>query len=117
TGGWRYQPLESGDTLVLGWQGMALKSAQMAGLRVDYAALQGAEKFLDSVARGDSNGLFRYTPGKYETPSMTAVGLLCRQYLGMRPETESMQEGIKYLMDNEPAIERRDIYYWYYATQ
>ena len=31
-GGWRYQPREQGDTSILGWQLMALKSGQMAGL-------------------------------------------------------------------------------------
>ena len=35
TGGWRYHPGEEGDTSVMGWQIMALKSARLAGLKVD----------------------------------------------------------------------------------
>src|SRR6266849_6555778 len=33
-GGWRYKPNEAGDTSVVGWQVMALKSGQLAGLNV-----------------------------------------------------------------------------------
>src|SRR5262249_9130141 len=38
-GGWRYHPREPGDTSVVGWQVMALKSGQMAGLNVPSATL------------------------------------------------------------------------------
>ena len=34
-GGWRYEPRHGGDTSMVGWQLMALKSGQMAGLEVD----------------------------------------------------------------------------------
>jgi hypothetical protein len=36
-GGWRYAPRQSGDTSVVGWQVMALKSGQMSGLSVPVA--------------------------------------------------------------------------------
>ncbi len=48
---------------------------------------------------------------------MTAVGLLCHQYLGMRRDDPAMLEGRRYVMEHLPdAGLRRDIYYWYYAT-
>ena len=61
---------------------MALKSAQMAGLAVDSQALEKCELWLQSVAKGQHGGLFAYQPYREPSPSMTAVGQLCRQYLG-----------------------------------
>jgi len=116
TGGWRYTPGEAGDTSVVGWQVMALKSAQMAGLQVNPAALEGAKRFLKSCAKG-RGGLFSYTPENGPTPSMTAVGLLCLQYGGMRRSAPEMSEGVTLLMSNLPNRGGRNIYYWYYATQ
>ncbi|HEV3023738.1 MAG TPA: prenyltransferase/squalene oxidase repeat-containing protein, partial [Pirellulales bacterium] len=117
TGGWRYNPGEEGDTSVVGWQVMALKSAQMAGLQVNTSALAGAKKFLKSAASGASGGLFAYTPGAPPTPTMSAVGLLCSQYLGTKRESPLMKEGVEYLMRNLPARGNTSVYYWYYATQ
>ncbi|MCX7425820.1 MAG: terpene cyclase/mutase family protein, partial [Planctomycetia bacterium] len=117
SGGWRYVPGDVGDTSVLGWQMMALKSGQMAGLRVNYQAFAGAEKWLQSVAGGDHGGLFSYVPQRVPSPAMTAVGLLCHQYLRMRPDTPAMIEGTQYLMENQPTQDDRNFYYWYYATQ
>ena len=49
-GGWRYQPRTPGDTSVTGWQVMALKSGQMAGLNVSTGVLEKAKQFLESVS-------------------------------------------------------------------
>jgi len=80
-GGWRYSPGDSGDLSVTGWQLMALKSGQMAGLQVPRAAFDKAKAFLDACAIGNSKGLFRYMPayGHKGSNTMTAVGLLCNQ--------------------------------------
>ena len=63
-GGWRYQPRTPGDTSVTGWQVMALKSGQMAGLKVSTIVLEKARKFLESVSSNESGsgggGLFGY---------------------------------------------------------
>ena len=98
TGGWRYHPGDDGDTSVVGWQVMALKSAQMAGLNVGGSSLDWAGKFLDSVAKGCHGGQFGYQPGQGPTPTMTAVGLLCRQYLGAQRGDPLMVEGAEYLV-------------------
>ena len=34
SGGWRYRPSDPGDTSQLGWQVMALKSGQLAGIEI-----------------------------------------------------------------------------------
>jgi hypothetical protein len=118
TGGWRYQPGDEGDTSVLGWQIMALKSAQMAKLDVDPACFENAKKFLEKVARGRHGGLFAYQPFQNATPSMTAVGLLSQQYLGAGRDDANMREGRAYLMAHLPDNAFiRNTYYWYYATQ
>ncbi len=52
-GGWRYTPHQPGDTSVLGWQLMALKSAHMAYLNVPPKTIKGAVNFLNSV-QGES---------------------------------------------------------------
>lgn len=120
-GGWRYIPREPGDTSVVGWQIMALKSGQMAYLTVDPAVFEKAKEFLKSVSSSSSGsqsggGLFGYTaPGKGQ--ATTSVGLLCYQYMGVPREDPAMVEGTAFLMDNLPDPARRDIYYWYYATQ
>lgn len=123
TGGWRYtfrQP--GGDTSVFGWQVMALKSGMMAGLKVRPASLDLSRRWLSSVSHGSNKGLFSYTPPDESnssggTPSMTAVGLLTSQYLGMARKDPAMVEGTQYLMRNLPKPETRNVYYWYYATQ
>ncbi len=121
TGSWRYEPQRhDGDTSVFGWQVMALKSAQMAGLAVSSFNLENCHRWLQLVAKGDHRGLFCYQYGREPGPAMTAVGLLCRQYLGAKANDADMIEGKEYLRAHPPensdnAI--RDTYYWYYATQ
>jgi hypothetical protein len=115
-GGWRYSPGEAGDTSVVGWQVMALKSAQMAGLSVNSETLRRAQQFLKSVSKGNG-GQFAYQAESGTAPPMTAVGLLCMQYLGTRRTDPIMSEGMGILVGNMPDINGRNTYYWYYATQ
>ena len=108
TGGWRYEPGDPGDTSVFGWQIMALKSAQMAGLPVNSIVFDNAQKWLHSVAKGEHLGLYCYQPyGWPVTPTMTAVGLLCRQYLGIDPKSPAVAESKRCLLENLPDAEAR----------
>lgn len=117
TGGWRYQPGEAGDTSVVGWQVMALKSGEMAGLNVPKTALDLAGKWLDTAAgTGGSLGTFGYQ-GPGASAAMTAEGLLCRQFLGSRRNDPAVLAGAKYLLDRLPQAGQESSYYWYYATQ
>ena len=117
TGGWRYTPGQEGDTSVVGWQVMALKSAQMAYITPNPMAFEGAKRWLKSASKGKDGGLFSYTPESNPTPTMTAVGLLCSQYLGLKRDDPVMVEGMKYLMGHMPNLAAHNVYYWYYATQ
>jgi hypothetical protein len=120
TGGWWYtfkQP--GGDTSVFGWQFMALKSGKMAGLLTSSMdnCFELGKKWLDSVGKGASKGLFSYQPPRESSDTMTAVGLLCTQYLGAHYSDPRILEGTKFLMANMPNAANGKVYYWYYATQ
>lgn len=118
TGGWRYQPGDEGDTSVFGWQLMALKSAEMGALEVRPETWKLARYWLRRVESEKGRGTFSYTPSPAPpTPSMTAVGLLCCQYLNMPRDNPTMVAGAAYLVGNQPDARQRSLYYWYYATQ
>jgi hypothetical protein len=101
---------------VTGWFVMALTSARMAGLEVPSPALDGITKFLDSVA-WENGSRYSYRPRDGFTLSLTAEGLLCRQYLGWQRDDERLRGGVDFLLENLPNWDDRNIYYWYYATQ
>lgn len=117
-GGWRYAPGEPGDTSVLGWQIMALRSAQMAYLKVPEDAFQDASRYLDRAQTDNYGGMYGYQPGEAATESMAAEAMLCRMYSGWRPDHPGIRAGVNYLFEVAPPRYRDiDIYYWYYATQ
>ncbi len=116
-GGWRYDPGQAGDTSVLGWQIMALKSARMGGIDVSWAAFDSARKWLDKVSHPSQRGLYAYRPGKEYTPSMTAEGMFVQQILGRGPTEPRMMQSAGMVTDNLPNWEEDpNTYYWYYAT-
>jgi hypothetical protein len=124
-GGWRYSAQEPGDTSVTGWQVMALKSGQLASLAIPTRIAGRASLFLDS-ASADNGARYGYLaapqPGEegaenpYDgTPTLSAVGLLCRMYLGWDRSDERLQRGVERLVEEGP---RADNYYHnYYAAQ
>ena len=118
TGGWRYSPNQAGDTSVVGWAMMALKSGEMAGLTIPQATLDLVAKWLSSVEGNKPNGgHFGYQNGS-ATPAMTAEGLLCLQFMGVARNQLRMRSGADYLLLNLPDTDqRRTSYYWYYGTQ
>lgn len=118
-GGWRYtHGTPDSDTSVFGWIVMALKSGQMAGLKVNPKVLESAKRYLDTVSRGTYQCEFAYTPNhKVASYPITSVGLLTAQYLGARRDDPVIANGVDYLMTRKPEIPQRNTYYWYYATQ
>jgi RNA polymerase sigma factor (sigma-70 family) len=113
-GGWRYQPrAPGGDLSVTGFQLTALKSAQMAGLDVDKTTLKKAGIFLASCQTKDKG--YSYLPDSPQTASMTAVGMLCRQYLGANPRDPALAAGAD-VLKAQPPDKTDNVYYQYYAT-
>ncbi|MCP4171025.1 MAG: hypothetical protein GY758_09675 [Fuerstiella sp.] len=118
TGGWRYNPGEAGDTSVVGWQMMALKSGEMAGLDVPIETHEGIRRWLKSVEGNKPvGGQFGYT-NRTVSPAMSAEGLLCLQFLGTGRNDPAMRAGADYLLTQLPDVKQgRTSYYWYYGTQ
>lgn len=116
-GGWRYRPRFESDTSVSGWQLMALKSGEMSGLIVPKETYAGVSRWLDSVQSKKSPGQFSYHPTEEASPTMTAEGLLMRQYLGAKRNDAQLIAGANFLQTRLPDFGQRDSYYWYYATQ
>jgi len=118
-GGWRYEPGGGSDVSVTGWIVMALQSARMAGVRVPQENLDRIGLFLDSVAERNGSR-YRYRKSEGVRLSMTAEGLLCRQYLGWHRNDPRLVEGVEWITADENLIDyvkNHDVYYWYYATQ
>ncbi|MBM80504.1 MAG: hypothetical protein CMJ78_07915 [Planctomycetaceae bacterium] len=118
SGGWRYNPNEKADTSVVGWQMMALKSGEMAGLSVPSASYDLVKKWLNSVeSKSGPGGTFGYT-NRSATPAMTAEGLLCLQFMGTPRNDPKMRYGADFILKSLPQkTQRLTSYYWYYATQ
>ena len=112
-GGWRYSPRQPGDTSAVGWQIIALKSGNMANLNVNPLTVKKAVAFLNSV-ESQKGARYGYTDNSRFSPGLTAVGLLCRMYLGWKKDNPALKDGVAYLARTGPTP---DLYYDYYATQ
>ena len=111
-GGWRYAPKQAGDTSAVGWQLMALKSGHMAFLQVSPLTIKKAVEFLNTVQQDDGATYGYDVPGNGAGTS--AVGLLCRMYLGWKKDHPALQRGVDRLAKMGPS---KDLYFDYYATQ
>jgi hypothetical protein len=128
-GGWRYRPPQpgadnKGDMSVTGWFMMALKSGEMAGLDVPPATYARLGQFLDGVFISDAKGYgYQIVPNQKVVqirPALTAEALLCRQYLGWRPDDPRLRAGVELLFREVPfefAYPHKNVYAWYYTTQ
>ncbi|NQT14453.1 MAG: hypothetical protein HQ582_16980, partial [Planctomycetes bacterium] len=115
-GGWRYNPGDPGDTSQLGWQLMALKSAELAGIAVPRRCRDLASRYIDSVSSGHYGGLSAYRAVEPVSRPMTAEALSCRTFLGMSPTHPAGREAGDYLLGELPGEGHPNYYYWYYAT-
>lgn len=125
-GGWRYGPKQPGDLSVTSWVFFAIQSGRLAGLMISKDPLTRAQRFVDSCACGPPEFVrarYCYDPRSVEknpTLSMTAAGLLTRQYLGWRKDDPDLVAGCQYLVQNLPPESGTNlgaIYYYHYATQ
>jgi hypothetical protein len=117
-GGWRYRPRDAGggDTSQLGWQFMALKSADLAGIHTPESTRQGIIRYLQSVASRPNGGLAAYRPLEAPSRTMTAEAMLCWQFLGLPREHPACDEAAAFLLSAPPDVGQSNFYYWYYGT-
>jgi hypothetical protein len=115
-GGWRYRPRDPGDTSQLGWQVMALKSAELAGIRIPKQTWQGVVHFLNEVASGERGGLASYRSGEQVSRTMTAEALLCRLFLGQPIDSPATEEARDLILGRMPGDGEANLYCWYYGT-
>ncbi|WP_437202450.1 hypothetical protein [Planctomicrobium sp. SH664] len=116
-GGWRYvkgQP--DGDMSMFGWQLMAIKSAEAAGIPIPEDVKAKMRRFLSERRRGEAYGLAGYRAMDPPTASMTAEALYCRQMMGMAQDPESNREAVQFLLQHPPRRSTLNLYYWYYGT-
>lgn len=116
TGGWRYQPRSGSDTSVFGWQYMALKSADLAGLEVPEETMANADRWLDKVAGGKHGGLYGYAGPGGNQGAMIATGMFSRQLAGVPPTDPRMREGALYMKVHPISAKAVDFYYLYYGS-
>ncbi|WP_460166906.1 hypothetical protein [Thermostilla marina] len=122
-GGWRYQPRQAGDMSVVGWVFLAIREGQLAGLPIDKSPLLRAENFLDACSVGEpphEKAQYCYQPGGAPKPSLTAAGILARQYLGWPKDHPDLEAACELIFRQIPPQEKETIgplYFYYYATQ
>jgi hypothetical protein len=114
---WRYAPgAPVGDTSILGWVVMALKSGREVGLPIPNPVQQGILTWLGKVESGPAKGLARYQPWDAVTPTMTAEAWVCRQFLGVGGPGAASTEAADHLLQHGPRRDPYNLYYWYYGT-
>ena len=142
-GGWRYVPGTNTDLSVSGWQLLALKHGELAGLAVGGDTFGRLRTLVEQCREPDGErAKFCYNPwasptdpltrhGRQPSTVMTSVGMLMHLYLAGDPSDERLRTGADHLLANLPQLgdvdttaptgtlgnPRRDTYYWYYATQ
>jgi hypothetical protein len=93
---------------------MAIQSGRLAKLEVPGPTWQGMSRFLDSVSSDPYSSTYGYQD-PLPRPATSAVGLLCRMYLGWRRDHAGITNGAEQLSQMGPSS--NNVYFNYYATQ
>ena len=113
---------------------MALKSADLAGLRTSEDSMQGAFNFCEEVTdktsgqvgytKREEAGQYVKAQGKNDDymghPALAAVGMCVRTFAKHNADDPMLEAGAKLIMRDLPTWDKKkksiDYYYWYYAS-
>jgi hypothetical protein len=129
---WRYtvRPGDN-DTSVTGWAVMALKSAELSGLKFNHTAYESAKQWLTRATNvqgivgyespGDAGSTMPGINDKWQGhPAMTAVGLLIKIFVDKKQGDPWMKVAAAQIVRDLPNWDEQhktiDFYYWYYAA-
>jgi len=124
--GWRYG-IKTGDSdiSVSGWAVMALKSAKIAGLKVEGTGFQGAGTFIDKIT-DPRTGRIGYTAlndaNSAGAEGCTAIGMVCREFMGAPATDPLLRKQADLVVRKLPDWNKLDkdgaqqFYHWYYGT-
>eukprot|EP00913_Durusdinium_trenchii_P023359 g21937.t1 len=115
-GGWRYLKGQISDVSMFGWQLMALKSAETAGIAVPDEAKRRMVQFLLDHSSGPNKGLASYQKRYKVSETMTAEALFCKQIFRIPRNHPASKEAAEYILARKPRRSRLNLYYWYYGT-
>ncbi|MHC4916158.1 MAG: prenyltransferase/squalene oxidase repeat-containing protein, partial [Planctomycetota bacterium] len=132
---WWYNPDPKGerqnDTSVTSWQVQALKSARIAGLKVDRTAFQGVLNWLEFGQDVKGKGYMCYQgsvkAGTRRSPgtAVTAIAAMSRMYIGQDKENPGIKKPVEFMSGRalprwtppgQYQTARSKFYYWYYGT-
>ena len=102
---------------VTGWVVMALQSARMAGIEVPSPVFDRVSKFLDSVAPRRRQPLCLPDASRRHVDADAPRACYAANTWAGRMTIRGSMPGVDYLVNNLPDWDKRNVYYWYYATQ
>jgi len=116
--GWGATPRGEPRTDVTVWFIMQLKSARIAGLKVDGKGFAGGMSFLDSVA-DDRTGMAGLLKGGETSREATAMALVCRILCGAKSREPAVAGAADHVVEALPRWDRNsdvDFRHWYFGT-
>ncbi|MBN1443380.1 MAG: hypothetical protein JXA90_11785, partial [Planctomycetes bacterium] len=127
-GGWDYTAESTGrnDLSITGWQIMAFRSIENAGIEPPARMMRGCREFIERAFTADGYGI--YADAGMEAGrrgiNMVAVGLLSHLYLGGLGERRACQLAAERILRDPPRWDRtsrwdetyHSYYYWYAGT-
>jgi hypothetical protein len=117
-GGWRYEPRSADSDLSLsGWNALALRAAQNAGVEVPKERVARAVQYVLKCYHKEQGG-FAYQPGQSASIAMTGVALLNLRLLDANTDHPQAAAAVAYLGKSLATENVRYPYYAaYYAAQ